>query len=285
MNEYTGRVFLKNGTVVDVGQFDDSFLSGTGYIYEVFRVIDGVPLFLEDHIERLEKSASLTGMMLPFAHKELSRQVMLLTEANRLQEGNIKIVFVPADQGGQGLFLMYVTPHQYPDSFQFRDGVSVVLMQAIRKNPNAKVMDTPLRRKSNQLKSEEDVYETLLVDHDGCITEGSRSNVFFIAGDGVITPPVDDVLPGITRKHIMDCCHREGIPLREQRMPVINLGKVEAAFLSGTSRKVLPINRIDDMAFNAGHPVIRRLQHAFNTEVSAYLQHAVRTRNQNDLPE
>lgn len=270
MQECTGTYFFAGDRLSHVSSFAEPFFSHTGYVYEVFRVIDGIPLFIEDHLDRLFQSASLIHASVPVSVRMLVQRVRELIDANKLSVGNIKVVFFPADAGPGSLY-MYVNPHQYPGNREFMRGVSVTLFEGVRTNPNAKVMDTPLRQKTNHMKAIKDVHETLLVDQHGFITEGSRSNVFFIINNEVVTPPLKDVLPGITRKHIIECCLKEGIPFREGKVAVDDLVGVGAAFLTGTSRKVLPIKRVNDMAMDPAHPVIRQISHAFNNKVAVYL--------------
>lgn len=278
---------MHNGLLKSSAGFDDSFLSEPSYVYEVFRVINSIPLFIGDHLERLSHTARLMQLELPVSLHDIELQVKELIRANRLENGNMKIVFL--DGGSRSIprkkttgkadadvtagfdFMIFVVAHQYPTLAQFSEGVPVVLFEGVRHNPNAKVMDVSLRSETNRVKQQEDAYETLLVDAEGCITEGSRSNVFFIIGDRVVTPPLSDVLPGITRKHIFECCRNKQIPLAEEKMPVSRLDEVDAVFISGTSRKVLPVNRIGHKAFNARHQLIRDILHAFNNHVTVYL--------------
>lgn len=270
MPENIGRVYMQNGQPAESDSFCDKFLKLSAYIYEVFRVIDGIPLFLQDHLERFEHTIRLTGYRLPYNAREITGWVRNLIREQGLSHGNIKMIFLPEGQDAAD-FRIYIIEHQYPTPAQFRDGVAVTLLHGIRENPNAKVMDVELRQHTNDIKQTDEVYEVLLVDHEHCITEGSRSNVFFVFGNRVVTPPVDDVLPGITRKHIIACCLDKGIPFVEEKMPVSRLAEADAAFLSGTSRKVLPINRIDDMPFDSHNAVTRLVQHAFNNRVTVYL--------------
>ena len=270
MQECTGTYFFANDQLSDVSSFVIPFSAHAGYVYEVFRVMDGIPLFIEDHLDRLFESASLIRASIPASGTMLLQRVRELIDANKLSVGNIKVVFMPADAGPGSLY-MYVNPHQYPGNREFMRGVPVTLFEGVRTNPNAKVMDGPLRQKTNHMKAIKDVHETLLVDQQGFITEGSRSNVFFIIHDEVVTPPLKDVLPGITRKHIIGCCLKEGIPFREGKVAVDDLAGARAAFLTGTSRKVLPIKRINDMAMDPAHPLIRQVSHAFNNKVAVYL--------------
>ena len=274
MSECHGACYISNGELVDCHGFDKVFLSHSTYIYEVFRVMWGIPLFLEDHLERLFQSVQLTGNSFPWTLSDLERQVMVLIETNSLKVGNLKFVFRQAGAGEKDILLLYVTEHKYPTQQQFDEGVAVVLFDGIRSNPNAKVMDVVLRQQTNEVKVSKHVYETLLVDAEGYITEGSRSNVFFIAGDAVITPPLDYVLPGITRKHIIECCRNMRLTVREERVHMSRLKEFDAAFISGTSRRVLPLNQIDNHTFDARHKLIRQIQHDFNNKITVYLLRA-----------
>ncbi len=272
MPECIHKFFLRNGQLIESTLFDESFLSKPQYIYEVFRVIDGLPLFIEDHLERLRQTVELSGLTAEAIPSDFEQQVQRLIEANALQEGNIKVVVLPAENDRESAFMIYIMEHQYPSASEFENGVALALHYGVRENPNAKVMDVKLRSNTNEVKKTQQVYETLLVDQDHCITEGSRSNVFFVRGEEVITPPLADVLPGITRKHVMKLCQELAIPLREEKVPENSLGQMDAVFITGTSRKVLPVSRIDEWLYPPDYPVVRQLQAAFNREVENYLQ-------------
>lgn len=274
MAECLGKYFLRNGQLLETTSFACDFLSKPHYIYEVFRVIEGIPLFIEDHLERLRQTVTLSGFSEDIIPGDFIEQVRKLVEANQLKEGNIKVVVLPGEGDEAGAFLIYVMEHQYPTEEQFVHGVALALHQGVRHNPNAKVMDVNLRSHTNAIKQEQQVYETLLVDEQGCITEGSRSNVFFALGDELITPPVEDVLPGVTRKYVVKLCQELGIPLKEQKVPESSLAEMDGVFITGTSRKVLPAFRIDEWLFPPDYPIIRKLQQAFNREVEEYFRGA-----------
>ena len=273
MKECIGNVFIRNGQLMPSESFNTCFLENPFYIYEVFRVIDGVPLFLEDHETRLRLTARLSDVSEKLIPSNLAQQVWQVITLNELKVGNMKIVVHDhPTEGCATVFLIYFTEHQYPTAAQFEQGVPVALFEGIRTNPNAKVMDVKLRNQTNMVKSEQEVYETLLVDQDNCITEGSRSNVFFVKDDRLITPPLADVLPGVTRKHVIDICRRNDIPLSETKVSVEAITQMDGAFISGTSRKVLPVSRVDGHQYPAVHPLIRRLQRLFQREVDAYVK-------------
>jgi branched-chain amino acid aminotransferase len=270
MKECLGQQFICNGELIHVGYFDNSFLTGPDYVYEVFRVIEGVALFLDDHLERFHQTCQLAGQTGRFDTNDLYNWVYRLITANHLAMGNIKMVLKNAPGNTTDLYI-YVAEHQYPTMDDFNIGVDVLLFKGMRYNPNAKIMDVSLRNANNELKSQKNVYETLLVDSDGCITEGSRSNVFFVKDGKVITPPLEDVLPGITRKHVLEVCRHLPVEVAEEKVLARSLVVMEGVFISGTSRKVLPVKKVDGLDFDPQHPLIIRIKNAFDQRIKDYI--------------
>ncbi len=270
MAEFSGTHFLLNGQLTPTGGADVFFRPGKHYIYEVFRVINGIPLFIEDHLGRFFQTLELVGYPSQYPTSALLQQVMALIDANGKAEGNIKISIAPDATGKENL-LIYYTPHQYPTQQQFSEGVPVKLLQAMRVNPQAKVMDVTLRAETDALKSAE-AYEILLVDEQGFITEGSRSNVFFMLNDALVTSPSETVLSGVTRKQVIAVCRAHGIAVAEQKFAVTDLPAVSGVFLTGTSRKVLPVCRVDEISYPVNHPLMLEVRRLFDEYVADYLE-------------
>ena len=110
------------------------------------------------------------------------------------------------------------------------------------------------------------VYETVLVNDRKEITEGSRSNIFFIDPmDRVITPPLKDVLPGITRKYVIGICQSEAIEVIERPVVLNELNRFISCFISGTSPKVLPVWQLDSFQFRADHRVTKTIMARFES--------------------
>jgi branched-chain amino acid aminotransferase len=150
--------------------------------------------------------------------------------------------------------------------------VDVVLCQAVRSDPNAKVLDTRARRLADQRIEHTGAYEALLVDREGYITEGSRSNVFFVKGSGLVTPPDNDVLQGIARKNILRICNKEKIDVQIHKVHLEELSDFHAVFLSGTTPKILPVKKIDQYVYSTNHYLLRFLMDTYDQQVQAYVQ-------------
>jgi branched-chain amino acid aminotransferase len=115
------------------------------------------------------------------------------------------------------------------------------------------------------------LYEVLLVDRHGRITEGSRSNVFFVKGNRFYTAPASQVLGGVTRKKVLQCLHGLGFTVIVEAVSAIEIGSFEAVFLTGTSPGVLPVNYIDAVYFKTDNPSVRQLMAQYDLMIEAYL--------------
>jgi len=114
------------------------------------------------------------------------------------------------------------------------------------------------------------VYELLLTS-DGKVTEGSRSNIFFIKGQTIFTAPGDSVLKGITRKKIFGVCKKIRFEVIEKVISINELSDYEAAFLSGTSPKVLPIKQIQGLSeYDTQNETLNKVREAYDELIDSY---------------
>jgi branched-chain amino acid aminotransferase len=275
MSECYRDYFIKNDHILKCENFRDSdVLEGTS-LYEVIRIIDGIPLFLEKHLERLKYSSNIVKLRLWMEINEIKNKISEVIKVNNIFDGNVKIVFNfnKNDESEKNTFLAYFIPHHYPSEKQYSEGVKTILFFAERNNPNAKVVNDNLRRRTDEKMKETGSYEALLVDKSGNITEGSRSNIFMVKGDVVISAPLGDVLPGITRQSIIDICSQEGLNFREERVSYKDLKAIDALFITGTSPKVLPIKSVDDKFFSSStNIIVQNILRAYNNNIDIYIK-------------
>ncbi len=114
------------------------------------------------------------------------------------------------------------------------------------------------------------MFEALLVNHDDYITEGSRTNVFFISDNKIITAPEHMILPGIMRSKVIEIIKLFGFELITTPLPMAMLQKVDAVFLTGTSPRILPVNSIDDLTYDVNHKLLRTLMNSLNNFIEDY---------------
>jgi branched-chain amino acid aminotransferase len=240
-------------------------------VYEVVKVVKGLPLFFEEHMERMRNSGHASGIALRKEDREILDEISTLVEQNQCLETNAKLVC--ARVGEEEVFLTYFITTEDPGPQGLSRGVHTILLRAERKDPHVKRVSSSFRDTVRDAMEKAGAHETLLVDGDGFITEGVRSNLFFVKGGNLCTPPSEKVLLGVTRKHVVQICKESGIEIREKRLHRRELEGIEAAFLTGTTVDVMPIGTIEAQALaSASHPMVRGIVKKYREEVNAYVQ-------------
>ena len=254
--------FSINGNLKSLNEYTHE--KDGGSVYEVLRVIRGVPLFLDEHLNRLAHSAELAGFSNRFSQKETEEQLIQLIKANNVSEGNILISL-------KENIIAYFIPYKYPGKALYENGIQLGILHAERQNPNAKVFQTSVRRQADEMKLAKDYYEVLLVDHRNRITEGSSSNFFFVSGDRLVTATAGEVLQGITRNKTIRLAGELGIEVIERNIYLNEMPQFEAAFITGTSPKILHVKQIDDIKFDPQNHTIKVLMDAYDNLIENYV--------------
>jgi len=263
-----GKTYVVNGISGDVSDLSPD-MSADIY-YEVVRLVDGKVLFLEDHLNRLRDSISGTGLQFP-GSREIIESLSVLISNNDFKIGNIRISLQTGEEN-QSQLLCYFVPYVYPESCVYLSGVQLVTYPHIRPNPGIKKWDNSFRVSVNQYIRDHGVYEALLLNDQKQITEGSRSNLFFIDQDQqLITPPEKDILTGITRKYVFRICRQKGLNVIERPVMLNELDQMESCFITGTSPKILPVWQVDGIQFKVDHPLLRMLMVELGTIIDQNL--------------
>jgi branched-chain amino acid aminotransferase len=258
MNECYGKKFVLNGELQDADMFDNLLVYEGDSVYEVIRVMKGSPVFFYDHMERLESSVKQQKKKMLADSDTLKKDIINLTKSEKRKEINLKIVFNYNKDSSN--YLVYFIEPIYPSEEQYKRGVKGILFYAERKDPGSKIINHKLRSSIFHKLILDGGYEALLVNESGQVTEGSRSNIFFLKNDYLVTAPDDMILCGITRKHILDICAENNIRIRLECVKVERLSDYDAAFMTGTSPQVLPFSCIDDRKFNVRVSLIEKLR-------------------------
>lgn len=269
--EIAGKFFLKNDSLNPAVDFSREFLRTGINVYEVVRIIHSKPLFLEDHCKRFSNSLKGKGVDFDCGAPRLRMNLERLINENKLAEGNIKIVyhFKPEEES---FLIIYPVQHVYPTQENYQSGVFTVTLEEERPDPEFKNWRPDFKARIKKLKKESGAFEVILVTHEGIITEGSQSNLFFLKDNVIFTAKSERILPGITRKYVYKICKNQRIDIIEKDLLVKDLSNFEAAFISGTSPKILPLRRIDEHSFNSGHPVLRQIMREYGRCIEEYLK-------------
>jgi branched-chain amino acid aminotransferase len=272
MEAIQGKYYLRGNDLREDYEFNGAFIDNGKNIYEVVRVIDGVILFLDEHLERLFNSAKKSELRPFVEHSEIKKLLKRLLMANHLLTGNIKIVFHYGNGEWEKNFKAYQIPFAYPSDEEYRLGVKTGILKFTRPDPGIKNWSAEFREKVSLVKQENSWFETILQNENGNITEGSQSNLFVIKGNKIYTAPSGTILEGITRKKIMTISKNEGFEVKEKTFDSTFLLSSDTVFLTGTSPKVLPVRQIGEKEFSINHKILSILIKKYDQLIGKYIK-------------
>ena len=267
MNECYGNKFILNGNLQPVEMFDNSLVYEGDSVYEVLRMIRGNPIFFHDHLERLATSVKLQKKTFLADIPTLRKDIINLARSDKKRETNVKIVF--NYKNGETNYLIYFIEPGYPSESQYKKGVKGILFFAERKDPESKVINHRLRSSIYHKLILESGYEAILVNENNLITEGSRSNIFFLKGETLTTAPDNLILNGITRKHILEICVENKIRVEFACVKADEIKEYDAVFMTGTSPMVLAFYCINNYFFNVNISLVERLRKLYLVKAEA----------------
>lgn len=262
---------------VKVSALDRGFLFGDA-VYEVLRAYQGKPWLADEHFHRLGRS--LEAIRIPGIDlNRLRRRMVETIAAGRFQDATVYLQITrgaaprahPFPTGVTPLELLWVQEFNDPYKDARQQGASVVLQPDVRWD-RCDIKSTNLLANvlAMQAAKEAGGIEAILYLPDGTLTEGTHTSFFGVLHGAVLTRPASkDILPGITRRLILDLTTRAGIPVREQVLRRSDLTEVTELFLTGTTTEVMPIVQVDHVTIGAGGPgpITRRLQEAYQEAV------------------
>jgi branched-subunit amino acid aminotransferase/4-amino-4-deoxychorismate lyase len=225
-------------------------------------------LRLDAHLDRLEDSAQKEKIPLQLDRRRL--RAALRQMIGEAAYGDVRFrVSVPRTQPDH--LLISLEPFTPPTPAIVYGGVRCVLAQGImRRNPSAKTSDWMMARSHYQIPPE--AFEALLVNENGQILEGFTSN-FYAVLDQQLRTAGEDVLPGIAQQIIFNIAP-EMMVLRRDAVKVDDLPRLEEAFITSSSRGVIPVIQIDEQLIGDGTPGPRtmQIQRAYDRWVQAHLE-------------
>lgn len=261
MRDAIGDFYIKNEEVISISNWQNQ--EGSNIIYEVIRVIEGKPLFYGAHYNRIINSCRLSDVEFKINKESLKTCIESLIKVNGIEEGNLKVTFKIKDEDLRLFFIR----HSYPTEDMYASGVKTILYFGERTNPNAKILNNDFRQEVQKKIKEANVFEAILVNGENNITEGSKSNIFFIKNNILFTSKVELVLPGVTRTEIIKVAKENNIVVVEENINKDNLDGFDSAFISGTSPNILPIRQVEGIKFSTNNQLLRQLMTLFKERI------------------
>ena len=200
-------------------------------VFETMRTYDGKTFKLDEHLERLEKSAEIIDLKLPCSISKIREYILKTLELCDFDPVRIKVVIANGD--------VLVKCEKLEIDESIYDGVSVETVPLERNNPKAKSLDYLESYTAHYEAEKSGSFDALLINSEGLVTEGSFSNLFWIKDGGLFTTD-KNILNGVTRQTVLDisdCGFGE--------ITVDELKKADEVFLTQTTREIIPIIQID----------------------------------------
>jgi branched-chain amino acid aminotransferase len=292
---------VKNAREAVVPVYDHGFLYGEG-VYETLRTYNGEPFLFDRHMRRLHRSAGLMALRVPVSDAEMLARVReTMREAEGPGPGSVETTDVPEAYirilltRGVGeltynlaatpvpTLVIIVKPYVAMAERTFADGITVSLVGVRRNHPTAL---NPMIKSNNLLNNALAMQEALarggeealMQNHAGEIVECAQSNVFVVTQGAVTTPALEaGLLPGITREFVLEIAADLGIRAGQGRVTPADVLAADEVFLTGTTREVTPVVRVDEHVIGSGAPgpVTRRLLQELRSRAQTLTRSAV----------
>jgi len=227
---------------------------------------------LKEHTDRLFRSAEAFEMEIPFTKEEINKATLDTIRENKVKAGYIRpIAFF--GYGKMGLnpkgAPVNVSIAVWPwGSYLGEEAVRVKIPKIIKihpetTDPNAKICGNYANSILASLEIKKAGYdEALLLDYNGNIAEGPGENIFLVKDGKIFTPPLGNVLPGITRMSVMQIAKDEGLEIGEEVLTVDEVKGADELFFTGTAAEVTGIKQVDDTTIGNGEvgPITAKLK-------------------------
>ena len=270
-----GKILDRKDALIPIN--DLGMLRGYG-VFDFFRVLEGKPVFLADHIERLFHSMDVLDLELDFERHHVKDMVLKLVEKNGVQEAGFRIVvtggfaedgYTPDDQPNLFMMMHHLPPY---DPEVYEKGAKLISTPYQRDVPSVKtIIYVQSIHFAKKMRAENAI--EVLYHWKGHMTECSRSNIFFVDHNRNIVTPAFGMLKGITRLNTIKIAERLGMNVIMRKIEMDEIDGMEEAFITSSTKGVMPIVQIDDAIIGNGVPgeTTELLMEEFSKEVNTYL--------------
>ncbi|MDE5412268.1 D-amino-acid transaminase [Alkalihalobacterium chitinilyticum] len=267
---YQNRIIPKNELHIDMD--DRGYNFGDG-IYEVVRVYNGIPFAMDEHLDRLQHSASELDMTVPYSMETIEKLVYDLIQKNEINSGMIYFQLTRGIQPRNHLYSRDIEPVLSGFSKPLetnvewqQNGLDTWMTKDIRwLRCDIKTINLLGNIMAKREASDNNCHEALQ-HREGLVTEGSSSNLFIVKDDVIYTHPSTNlILNGITRRITIRLAYQIEATIKEKPFTLEELKQADEVFITSTTMEVTPVRSIkgDLTASYSIGPWTRKLQHAF----------------------
>ncbi|WP_236612891.1 aminotransferase class IV [Cesiribacter andamanensis] len=262
MNIPPARYYYFNDRIVDAHapllQLQDLGLFRGYAVFDFLRTQGGKPLLMERYLQRFRHSAEAMRLTLHLPDATLAELIRELIRKNGFAESGVRLLlsggyspdlFTPAEPN----LIIRIEPYTPAPQSSYTQGARLVTDEYLREWPAVKHTNY-INAIRNQPRVLAAGATEVLYHWQGQLSECSRSNLFIAKGGTLITPPLQQVLAGVTRGQVLRLARAAGIPVEERPLKLEELWQADEAFITATTKRVMPIVQIDHHTIGAGTP-------------------------------
>ena len=249
-------------------------------VFEGIRIYQGKIFKLDEHMQRLFKSAEILDLVIPFDFDNLCTNVKEIVEKQDVQNGYIRPVVwrgseMMAISAQKASTNVAIACWEWPSYFspeRLLKGINLTVAEWVRPSPKSAPTDSKaaglymICSLSKHKAEKKGFDDALMLDYRGYIAEATGANIFFVKSGELFTPKPDCFLNGITRQTVIDIAKKNKIKVTEDHFKIQFLEDCSEVFLTGTAVEITPVSSIDNYKFS-DRKITKLLIDEFNKEV------------------
>lgn len=248
--------------------------------FDFFRTRNYIPLFLDDYLERFFNSLDGMHLTSPYSKKELTAIIDELINKSFLPDVGIRLL-VTGGYSSDGYeisapnFIISQHKIQLTGAAKFHNGIKIITHEYLRDLPEVKsinyLMGVWLQKEINEKNAVDVLYHK-----QGIVSEFPRANIFIVDGDDTLVTPDENILPGITRKKLIEVAKKK-INIELRPLGLDEVKNAAEVFMTSTTKRLLPVTTIDETVISGGKagPVTTMLNEAFLEMEEEYISSSV----------
>ncbi|MBS4042986.1 MAG: aminotransferase class IV family protein [Chitinophagaceae bacterium] len=260
------KVFLNNRFV----DYEESFIStndltlNRGYgVFDFFRISKSIPLFIDDHLNRLLNSAKELRLNIPYTREEIKKIIIELIQINHLSEAGVRIIltggisdnnFTISDPN----FIITNSSLQLPTEEDFNKGINLITHPYLRTLPQVKSTNYLMAIYLQEIIFKQQADDVIFVNNDQ-VLELPRANIFIITHNDALITPHENILAGVTRKNILEIAS-SFMKVEERNVSIDELLNAKEVFISSTTKIILPVATINKQLLNGNFEISKTKQ-------------------------
>jgi branched-chain amino acid aminotransferase len=280
-----GKMAAESRAMVSVK--DRGFLYGDG-LYETMKSYKGSIFMVDDHINRLLSSMKVLRYIITFDKEYIKEAIEKTITRNNLGkiDAFVKVIVTRGIHGTDLYFSSSYRPSiiviagkiKNLDSADYKEGIKIISSSIKRPSMGSPLYSHKLINYFENIYAKDEARrngakEAIFLTRDRLVLEGASSNIFYVKGNTVFTPPLtQNILPGITRKAVIDLCRENGIRVKERKIYYLDFIKADEIFKTSSIAEVVPVRKVDRFEYGKRIPgdITLRIMELYRERVFLY---------------